>query len=54
MTYANGTSSVYAYETDSALDSIAHAFMGCGEDYTATFDYNLVNQVTSEGITDAV
>ena len=51
-TYGNGTTTSYAYEADSALDSLTNNLSGSGSDITFGFNYNRVNQIISKTVSN--
>ncbi len=50
MMLGNGTVTTYAYEADSALDSLTHNLAGSADDVAFAFNYNMANQVTAKGL----
>ncbi len=50
MMLGNGTVTTYAYEADSALDSLSHNLAGSADDVAFAFNYNMANQVTAKGL----
>ncbi|MFZ5608208.1 MAG: hypothetical protein ACOY99_01200 [Pseudomonadota bacterium] len=47
VTLGNGTVVSYSYEPDSALDTLTNNLAATAQDVTFTFDYNRLNQITS-------
>ena len=53
VTLGNGLVTSYAFEADSALDSLTHNLSGTTNDVTFTFNYNKANQVTTKTVSNS-